>query len=171
MDFNKVAAGILCAGVVFVASFVIAEGIFSPDKLEKQAYIIDTGMAETANSETESKPAYLTGADFDALVNKGDIAKGETIFKKCIACHSNDKGGANKVGPNLWDIFEHDIASNEGYKYSDGLKVLEGNWTIEHLNGWLYSPRDYVKGNRMGFAGIKDNTERANIIAYLKTLR
>lgn len=171
MDFNKVAAGILFASVVFVGTLIISEGAFSPDKLEKQAYIIDTGITQTANAETESKPAYLAGEAFEALVNKADASKGEVVFKKCVACHSNDNGGANKIGPNLWGVFGADIGSHQGFKYSGSLTALEGHWTIDALNGWLFNPRDYAKGNRMGFAGIKDDTERANLIAYLKTLK
>lgn len=171
MDFNKVAAGILLAGVVFIGVLTISEGIFSPDKLEKQAYIIDTGVVQTADTGSESKPTYLMGDAFAALVDKGDASKGAVTFKKCSACHSNDNGGANKIGPNLWNVFEKDIASHEGYKYSAALVGLEGNWTLDHLNGWLHNPREYAKGNRMGFVGIKDDIERANVIAYLKTLR
>ncbi len=165
------AAGILFAGIVFVGSLMISEGVFAPDKLEKQAYVIDTGVTQTANTATESKPTYLMGEAFAALVEKADITKGEATFKKCTACHSNTKDGANKVGPNLWGVADKDIASYQGFTYSAALTGLSGNWTTDNLNGWLYNPRDYAKGNRMGFAGIKDDAERANVIAYLKTLR
>jgi cytochrome c len=171
MDFNKAAAGILTAGVVFVSTLILSEGVFSPDKLEKQAYVIDTGIVQTADATGDSKPKYLMGAEFAALVDKADSAKGEAIFKKCVSCHSNNNGGANKVGPNLWGVFEKKIASAEGFKYSAALSGLTGNWSLDALNGWLYNPRDYAKGNRMGFVGLKDDTERANMIAYLKTLR
>lgn len=171
MDFNKVAAGVLTAGVVFVATLILSEGIFAPDKLEKQAYVIDTGVVQTANATADARPQYLMGAEFAALVDKGDAAKGEVTFKKCVACHSNNNGGAHKVGPNLWSVFEGKIASKDGFKYSGALSALEGNWTTDALNGWLYNPREYAKGNRMGFVGLKDDTERANLIAYLKTLR
>jgi cytochrome c len=171
MDFNKGMAGILFAGIIFVATLIISEGIFSPDKLEKQAYVIDTGVSQSVNTDTSSKPAYLTGEEFLNLVQKADVTQGENIFKKCVACHSNQAGAVNKVGPNLWGVFDKDIASVEGFKYSATLTSLQGNWNIENLNGWLFSPRDYAKGNRMGFAGIKDDTQRASMIAYLKTLQ
>jgi cytochrome c len=171
MDFNKGAAGFLLAGVIFVGTLSLSEGIFAPDKLKKQAYVIDTGVVQTADTTSESKPTYLMGDAFAALVDKADATKGEATFKKCTACHSNNQGGANKIGPNLWLVFEKDIASHEGYKYSTALAGLDGKWTTDHLNGWLYNPREYAKGNRMGFAGIKDDLERANVIAYLKTLR
>ncbi len=171
MDLNKGVAGVLLAGVIFVGTLSLSEGIFAPDKLEKQAYVIDTGVVQTADTTGESKPTYLMGDAFTALVDKADPTKGEGTFKKCTACHSNNEGGANKIGPNLWAVFEKDIANHEGYKYSAALAGLEGKWTTDNLNGWLYNPREYAKGNRMGFAGIKDDLERANVIAYLKTLR
>jgi cytochrome c len=171
MSFNQTVAGILTAGVVFVATLIVSEGVFAPDTLKKQAYVIDTGVVQTANAEDASKPIYLMGQEFAELVGKADTTKGEATFKKCIACHSNDNGGANKIGPNLWGVFEHKIAAKEGFKYSDALAGLKGNWSLDALNGWLYNPREYAKGNRMGFIGIKDDLERANVIAYLKTLK
>jgi len=171
MDFNKAAAGVLFAGVIFVGSLIISEGVFSPDKLEKQAVIIDTGVSQASTTDAPKKPDFITGDPFAELVDNGDVAKGEKLFKKCVACHSNQSGAANKVGPNLWGVFNHDIAAVADYKYSSALTALEGNWDIAALNGWLYKPRAYAKGNRMGFAGIKDDQQRANIIAYLKTLR
>ena len=113
MDFNKTVAGILTAGVVFVATLIVSEGVFAPDTLKTQAYVIDTGVVQTANAEDASKPAYLAGAEFAALVDKADTVKGSTTFKKCVACHSNDNGGANKIGPNLWGVFEKKIASKK----------------------------------------------------------
>lgn len=171
MDFNKLAAGVLFAGVVFVGSLIIGEGVFSSDKLEKQAYIIDTGISETTADSGPAKPAYLMGSEFAALVNDADVAKGQKLFKKCVACHSNQAGAGHKVGPNLWRVVDKDIASHEDYKYSKALAGIEGNWSIEQLNGWLYKPKAFAKGNRMGFAGIKDDTQRANMISYLKTLK
>ncbi|MFT6072337.1 MAG: cytochrome c [Alphaproteobacteria bacterium] len=171
MDFNKVAAGILFAGIIFVGTLIISEGVFSPDKLEKQAYIIDTGIVQTTDADAPQKPAYLMGEEFAALVGTSDPAKGEKLFKKCVACHSNQAGAANKIGPNLWGVFQKDIAAVDGYTYSAALTTLEGNWEVDSLNGWLFKPRAYAKGNRMGFAGIKDDEQRASMIAYLKTLQ
>lgn len=163
-------AGLLFAAVVFVGSLILGEEIFAPDKLEKQAYAIDTGAEQDVADAKDAKPAYLMGEEFAALVGTADIEKGEKLFKKCVACHSNQAGAGHKVGPNLWGVVGKDIASHADYKYSKTLADLEGNWDVEQLNGWLYSPRAYAKGNRMGFAGIKDDAQRANMIAYLKTL-
>ncbi|MEM6603606.1 MAG: cytochrome c family protein [Pseudomonadota bacterium] len=172
MKLNNFFAGILAAGIVFVGGSEISYIIFSPDKLEKQAYEIDVAAASQGGASDAPKgPAYLTGDEFAALVAAGDIAKGERVVKKCTACHSFNKGGANKVGPALWGIVDADIAAVAGYNYSAVLQGLEGNWTVENLNGWLYKPKAFAKGNKMSFAGIKNDQQRADLIAYMKTLK
>lgn len=172
MDFNKIAAGILAASVVFVGTFIISETIFKPDHLEKQAYVIDTGAAQTADAGGGVQaPTFLQGAEFAALVDKANPKDGEQIIKKCVACHAFEKDGSHKVGPKLWGVFEAPVPHHADYKYSDALKALGGKWDIDHLNHWLYKPAAFAKGNKMSFAGIPDDAQRASLIAYLKTLK
>ena len=99
---------------------------------------------------------------------------GEVVLKKCVACHTAEKGGPNKVGPNLWGIVNRPVASHEGFAYSAAMKDFsEGGkvvWDYDHLNHFLTSPKGLVKGTAMGFAGVKKPDERANLIAYLRTL-
>ena len=91
--------------------------------------------------------------------------------KKCAACHSFDKGGANKVGPNLWGVVSRPIAAHEGFSYSAALAEKKGQpWTYDDLNHFLASPKAYAPGTKMSFAGISKDTERANLLAYLRTL-
>src|SRR5690606_23241767 len=108
------------------------------------------------------------------LLAKADAAKGEAVFKKCTACHSGEKGGPNKVGPDLWDIVDRPVAAHEGFSYSAGMKDFakggEEKWTFDNLNHFLTSPKGFVKGTAMGFAGLKKDAERADLIAYLHTL-
>ena len=170
MDFNKMAAGILAASVVFVGTFIISEAIFKPDHLEKQAYVIDTGASQTTDSGVQA-PTFLQGAEFAALVDKANPADGEKIFKKCVACHTFEKDGVHKVGPKLWAIFDAPIPHHADYKYSDALKAIKGQWNIDNLNHWLYKPAGFAKGTKMSFAGIPDDAQRAALIAYLKTLK
>lgn len=171
MDFNKLFAGILCAAIIFLGTSITSEIVFKPDDLEKPAYHIDTGLAEVKSSGKPNAPAFMTGDEFANLVSSADIAKGEKLFKKCIACHTNTQGGANKVGPALWGTFDKDVASVSGYSYSKALTAVEGNWDIDNLNKWLYKPKLFAKGNKMSFAGIKKDSDRAAMIAYLKTLQ
>lgn len=102
----------------------------------------------------------------------GDPAKGEKVFKKCKACHAVGDGAKHKVGPELNGVIGRTVAGAEGFKYSDVLKALgdEGKtWTAEELSAFLTKPRDYAKGTKMSFAGLRKEDDRINVIAYLDT--
>jgi cytochrome c len=106
MDKNKLFAGLLAAGVVTLGSLVIGEGIFKPDHLEKSAFIPE-GVVATADAGAGAAvaPTYAKGEDFAKLVASADVSAGEGLIKKCVACHAFEQGGANKVGPALWGVF------------------------------------------------------------------
>lgn len=102
----------------------------------------------------------------------GDPANGKKTFRKCQACHAIGEGAENKVGPVLNGVVGRKIASIADFKYSDALKDLaadKGTWTPEGLAAFLEKPRDYVKGTKMSFAGLRRPEERADVIAYLAT--
>ena len=91
-------------------------------------------------------------------------------FKKCLACHTPDKGGRNLVGPNLWGVVGRKIAQAPGFNYSDAMKSHPGEWTWEELAKYLHSPAQTVPGNRMQFPGVKDNADLADLLAYMRKL-
>lgn len=129
----------------------------------------EESAAEPAAEETAAEPAAEAGAsDFVALVAAADLAEGEKLYRRCGACHKLEDG-KNGAGPHLFGIVGRDIASVEGFAYSDALKGLEGEWTPEKLSGWIENPRAYAPGNRMGFPGLKDEADRANLIGYLQS--
>ncbi|WP_245875169.1 c-type cytochrome [Roseovarius mucosus] len=129
----------------------------------------EEAAAEPAAEEAAAEPAAEAGAsDFAALVAAADLAAGEKLFRRCGACHKLEDG-KNGAGPHLFGIVGRDIASVEGFAYSDALKGLEGEWTVEKLSGWIENPRAYAPGNRMGFPGLKDEADRANLIGYLQS--
>ncbi len=103
---------------------------------------------------------------------EGDAAKGEKVFRKCKACHAVGDGAENKVGPQLNGIVGRAIGSVDGFGYSNALADLgtEGKtWTAEDLSAFLEKPRNYAKGTKMSFAGLRKEQDRTNIIAYLAT--
>jgi cytochrome c len=100
-----------------------------------------------------------------------NVGAGENAFKKCAACHTNVSGGASKIGPPMWGIVGKKSGSHPEFKYSSALAAHGKAWTVEELNGFLYKPADYLKGTKMAFAGIAKDEERANLIAYLSTLK
>jgi cytochrome c len=110
-------------------------------------------------------PALATDAP------KGDAAAGAQAFLLCSACHNAKPDGGALIGPNLWNVVGREIAGAEGFDYSAELKAVGGNWTTALLDRFLTSPNDFAPGTRMGFAGIADANERANIIAYLESLK
>ncbi|MZR30140.1 c-type cytochrome [Sneathiella litorea] len=101
----------------------------------------------------------------------GDVKKGEKVFKKCTACHTIEQGGKNKIGPNLFGVVGKKSGSVEGYNYSKAMEAADLTWDDETLNAYLKKPKKVVKGTKMSFAGLKKESDRENLIAYLKTFQ
>lgn len=161
-------------GTVFVLMSVsiLSEGIFKSESPEKPGYAIAAAEGEAAAGGAGE--AAKADTPVGVVLAKADVAKGQAIFKKCEACHTGDKGGANKVGPNLYGIVDRPVASHEGFSYSAGMKEFSKGgsekWTYDHLYHFLKKPKDYVKGTAMGFAGLPKEDERGDLLAYLQTL-
>lgn len=168
LEGNKILAGILAAGLLAMATGKIADGLRQPVELAENVYKIEVTEVATASAPTGPAPVEpILG-----LLAAADPAAGQKSAKKCAACHSFDEGGANKVGPNLWNIVNAAKAAKSGYKYSDALAAFTEpkEWTYSSLNKFLYKPREYVPDTKMGFGGIKKASERANIVAYMRSL-
>ena len=131
---------------------------------EKLAYYLDV---ETENNE--EMESEVEEVDFLALLENADMDKGKKVFGKCKSCHKLKKG-ENGVGPHLYGIIEREIASVQGFKYSKALIGLQGVWDIEALNKYLTKPAGYAPGTAMSFAGLKKDSDRANLIQYLISL-
>jgi cytochrome c len=159
-------------GTVFVLMSVsiASEGIFHSGLPEKEGFAI---VAEEASSDGGGA-AEVAAVPVATLMATADAAAGETAFKKCASCHTPENGGANKVGPNLWDIVNRPIASHAGFGYSAAMTTFaQGGsvvWDFQHLNDFLIAPKKHMPGTAMGFAGLKKDDERANLMAYLRTL-
>lgn len=168
-EINKILGAVLGAAFMVFSVAIVSDALFAAPVPEKPGYAIEA-TEETGGATAETAAAVPIGQ----LLANANAEAGATIFKKCQACHSGEKGGPNKVGPDLWDVVNRPVASHEGFAYSAGMKEFSQGgsqkWDFEHLNGFLHAPKSYVKGTAMSFAGLKKDDERANLIAYLRTL-
>lgn len=164
-EVNKIAGAVLGALLFAAGSGFVAELIYHPKPAGKAGYDLPEAKAEQAAAPAEAKVEPIA-----VRLASANVEKGQAGTKACQACHSFEKGGPNKVGPDLWDVVERKKGSHEGFDYSAGMKEKGGTWTYADLDEFLTSPKAYVKGTKMGFAGIASPQERANVIAYLHTL-
>ncbi|MBE7635437.1 c-type cytochrome [Sneathiella sp. P13V-1] len=166
-ELNKIAGAVLAGALTVVAVNEFANIAISPEMPEKNAYAIDTGAEESAGT---AAAATEEGPSLAALMASADAASGEKIFKKCSSCHTAEEGGANKIGPNLYAILNKAKGSVAGFSYSGALIEKGGDWTYEDLDAFLKKPKDFIAGTKMSFAGVKKPEQRADLIAYLRTL-
>lgn len=168
LEFNKIAGAVLGTALLVLGLKNFGAELFHSEAPEKPGMIIEVAEAAPASGAGDVPAAAVP---IGVLLAKADATKGAGIAKACAACHNVNKGGANKVGPELWDIVERPIGSVPGFAYSDGIKAMAGkNWTYEDLNAWLKAPKEFVKGTKMSYAGVKKDADRADLIAYLASL-
>ena len=170
-EINKM-VGALLVTVLFVLLISEAGDLaVSPTPLERPAYAVTTEEAPAAEQEAAeaAEPAAEEGSAIAALLATADPEAGRKTAKKCAACHGFDKGGRNKVGPNLWGVVGGETAAVAGYKYSSVLAGLGGTWGYEELDQFLANPRGYLSGTKMGFPGLKKASDRANVILFMRS--
>lgn len=132
-----------------------------------------------ANIDKAVLPAPVTGiaataaaapVDLGTLLASADAERGKGTAKLCASCHTFERGGANRVGPNLWGVVGRDVGGVGGFAYSSAIAGHAGDWTYEELDRYLASPARAIPGNKMAFNGIRNPKDRANLLAYLATL-
>ena len=167
--YHKLGFGVLVALWLAFGSHMIGEFLVVAEPLEKPAFAVAGDAQPTAAPEAAKQPAAAMG-DAISLLASADAGKGLSVFKKCKACHTSEQGGANRVGPNLWDVVGRAKGAAAGFNYSDALKSKGGVWTLADLDGFLAAPRAFVPGTKMGFAGLKKPGDRAAVIVFLNSL-
>jgi cytochrome c len=165
-SFNTVAGCVLASALFAMVVGKVSNAVVHPHKLDKPAIAV----ADEAPAAVAAAPAAEL-APIGPKLASANVDAGKAVFmKQCFTCHTVDKGGANKVGPNLWDIVGRKKASHAGFSYSSAMTAKGGDWSYEDINHLIFKPTTYVKGTKMAFAGLPKEQERADVIAYLRTM-
>jgi cytochrome c len=173
MEMTKITGALCGALLVYLLITWTAETLYHVESGDgghgaASASVAPASIYKVASSEDTE--AVSEGPSMAELLASADVAKGGKVFSKCKACHKL-ADGANGTGPHLFNVVDRAIAGIDGFSYSGALTGLGGNWTTEALDGFLASPKKYAPGTKMGFAGLKKATDRANLIAYLQTVK
>jgi cytochrome c len=164
-ELNKVLGAILACCLALLSLNIAAGAIFTPEKPAKPGFAIavkEGGAAEKAGPAEPSQP-------IETLLASASAEKGAAAAKQCAACHTFEKGGPNRVGPNLYDIVGHERGTGRGgFNFSAAMKAKGGTWTFDELNKFLKDPRGYIPGTNMTFAGLSRDSQRADVIEYLR---
>jgi cytochrome c len=166
LEWNKIAGAVLVAVLAIKVIDIAGSGIYHPKKLEKNVIEIE-GVQEQPQSGTPSAPAQPE--NILPLLANADVAAGKKSFSKCLVCHTDEKGGPNKIGPNLWDVVGAKKQHRDDYQYSGALAKKGGTWTFQEISEFITKPSKFAPGTKMTFAGDSSAKDRANIIAYLRT--
>ena len=164
---NKIIVSIVFAVILILGINKVANVIFYVEKPEKSAYQVASVTTVASNTSTETASTSSEAGNIMALFASTSATDGAKVFKKCAACHSIAEGGANKIGPALWGVLGRKVGSVADYKYSKALVAYGKNWSFEEMNGFLIKPKDWIKGTKMSFAGLKNAKDRAAVILYM----
>ena len=163
---NKIIVSIIFALILIFGINKIADVIFYVEKPEKSVYqvaSISTSIEKTSSESLDTAASENIAALFASV----SITDGEKVFKKCAACHSIAKGGKNKIGPALWGVLGRQAGSLSDYKYSKAMSAYGKKWSFEEMNGFLIKPKEWIKGTKMSFTGLKNEKDRASVILYM----
>lgn len=165
-EINKALFALLFTCLSLLVLNLTASAIFTPLKPEKPGFEIAVQHAEQPKG---GAPAGAAEEPIGVLLASSSPERGQAAIKVCATCHTFDKGGANKVGPNLYGVVGRKKASEAGFNYSAAMKSKGGDWSYEELNAFLLNPRADIPGTAMSFAGVSRGSQRADIINYLRT--
>lgn len=164
-ELNKVLGAILGTCLIVLALNIAAGAIFAPEKPAKPGYMV--AVKTEAGGKKEAAPEKVP---LPVRLAKASVDKGRSIAKQCQACHTFENGGPNRVGPNLWNVVGEPRGEGRGFNFSAAMKAKGGKWTYDELDKFLTDPRGYINGTAMTFAGIRNDQQRADVIAFLHSL-
>jgi cytochrome c len=169
LEINKIVACILVVALVIIGLSNLTEILYEVEKPEVAHYVIEGIDDEVETADASISETAVEETPIQILLASASVDKGAKVFKKCSNCHVPNEGGANKIGPALWNIVNKDIGGAD-FAYSNAMASYSGKWSYEELNGFLKNPKKYIEGTKMSFAGLKKETDRANVILYLRSL-
>lgn len=162
--FNTASGWVLFSGIVALGASIASGMYFHADTND----VLEQGEAGYYVEGVEEEGGADAGPDLGTLLAGADAAAGESVFAKCVACHTINQGGANGIGPNLYGIMGKAIGGGAaGFAYSSALTDKGGQWTWENMDEWLKSPRGFASGTKMSFAGLSKPEDRANVMEYM----
>jgi cytochrome c len=164
-EINKIIAAIILTIVIVLGINKLADVVYNVKVPEDANYKV-AKVTETKEISKDDNKAK-SGNNIKVFMNLGSFDHGKTVVKKCIGCHSVSKGGGNKIGPALWGVIGRKVGSVSEYKYSKAMSGFDKNWDFEAMNNFLIKPKGYIKGNKMAFAGISKEKDRASLVLYL----
>jgi cytochrome c len=168
-EVNKIVGAVLSALLVIFASKTVLDIAYREHKPEKPGWNLPVTAVAPTSPSTQPVAAF-DAAKVLELLPKANADAGQDVFKRCLQCHTPDKGGPNRVGPNLWSIVGRKVGQHAGFPYSEAMKTHGGEWGWKDLATYLHDPKGTLPGNKMAFAGIKDNAELADLLVYLRKL-
>ena len=171
-EWNKVIASVLTAMIVAMVAGILASQIVRPHRLHEAVYL-PPGAEGGARQPPQRAPAAAPLEPIEPLLAKADVEHGQQLSKVCPQCHTFDKGGANKIGPNLYGVMAENIAAVPDYQFSPALAGEQEtrSGTPDKLNVWLHRPQEFAKGTKMSFPGLPKAQDRADVVAYLESLK
>ncbi len=170
-ELNKIAGGVLAAGLLIFGGRTFADIALHKPAPKTPGYAIAVSAAAGGSTASAAKFEFAPIAGLLKTAAAPNVEAGKAVFKKCAACHTVDKGGENKIGPNLWGIIGRPIGKHPGFNgYSDAIKSKGGNWTWEQFAAYIWKPAENIPGNKMAFVGIQDPQDLADLMAYTRTL-